>query len=254
MDSWARASTVPGLSVEDGHHVAEVLPVRVTGCGRGPRRADPAEPFACPGGREVLGTDGRPVGGVGSGAVNASTEPGTARPGGPVSAPRPALIGLDGRSGVGKTTLAAALAARLAPHARVGVLHVEEMYPGWDGLAAATADDGPYVRAVAALTAGRPAGWRAWDWHAGAPGEARALDPDALDVVVCEGVGALCPGARPLLDLAVWVDAPEDVRRTAALARDGDAYAPHWERWARQEEAYLAAADPAGAADLRLSA
>ena len=32
---------------------------------------------------------------------------------------RPALIGLDGRSGSGKTVLAAALAARIAPFARV---------------------------------------------------------------------------------------------------------------------------------------
>lgn len=29
VDSRARASTDPGLSVEDGHHVAEVLPVRL---------------------------------------------------------------------------------------------------------------------------------------------------------------------------------------------------------------------------------
>jgi len=32
---------------------------------------------------------------------------------------------------------------------------------------------------------------------------------------------------------------PEKDRRARALARDGDLYAPHWERWAAQEEAYI---------------
>ena len=58
---------------------------------------------------------------------------------------RPALIGLDGRSGSGKTVLAAALAARIAPFARVEVIEIESMYQGWDGLAAAV---GPAARAA----------------------------------------------------------------------------------------------------------
>ena len=35
-----------------------------------------------------------------------------------------------------------------------------------------------------------------------------------------------------------------------ALARDGETYAPHWERWAAHEEAYLDRHDPRAAADL----
>ena len=72
---------------------------------------------------------------------------------------RPALIGLDGRSGSGKTVLAAALAARIAPFARVEVIEIESMYRGWDGLAAAVGDDGPYPAVVRAL---RERGIDAW--------------------------------------------------------------------------------------------
>lgn len=165
---------------------------------------------------------------------------------------RPRLVGLDGRSGAGKSTLASALAARLTPGAHVAALPLEEMYPGWDGLAAALAPDGPYARAVHALAAGRPARWRAWDWHRSRPGTERTLDPAGVDLVVCEGVGALCAAARDALDLRVWVEQDPAERRARALARDGAAYRPHWDRWAAQEERYLAAEQPEHAADLRV--
>jgi hypothetical protein len=35
----------------------------------------------------------------------------------------------------------------------------------------------------------------------------------------------------------VFLDADRALRRARGLARDGDAYAPHWDRWATQEEA-----------------
>lgn len=171
--------------------------------------------------------------------------------GGPAAAlTRPLLIGVDGRSGSGKTTLAAALAARLRPVHRVTVVPLEQMYPGWDGLSAVTCDDGPYVRALRRLARGETAEVPSWDWHAGRPGQPGEVP--STDVVVCEGVGALCRGARPLLALGVWVDADDEDRRARALARDGEVYAPHWRRWAAQEEEYLAGHSPADAADVRL--
>ena len=97
------------------------------------------------------------------------------------------VIGLDGRSGSGKTVLAAALAARIAPFARVEVIEIESMYRGWDGLAAAVGDDGPYPAAVRALRERGTATWTTWDWHRAAPGPPRRTAP--ADVVVCEWAG-----------------------------------------------------------------
>jgi hypothetical protein len=37
------------------------------------------------------------------------------------------------------------------------------------------------------------------------------------------------------------VEAEREVRFTRGIDRDGEAYRPHWERWARQEEALFAA-------------
>jgi hypothetical protein len=58
--------------------------------------------------------------------------------------------------------------------------------------------------------------------------------------VLLEGAGAGAGAAAPWLSGVVWVDADPPVRRSRALARAGDLYAPHWQRWAAQEEAYAA--------------
>jgi para-aminobenzoate synthetase len=50
--------------------------------------------------------------------------------------PAPVIIAVDGRSGAGKTTLAVELATRLRAHHKVSLFHLEDIYPGWNGLLA----------------------------------------------------------------------------------------------------------------------
>jgi para-aminobenzoate synthetase len=52
--------------------------------------------------------------------------------------PAPVIIAIDGRSGAGKTTLAIELAATLRNHHKVSLFHLEDIYPGWDGLSPAS--------------------------------------------------------------------------------------------------------------------
>ncbi|ALE07321.1 anthranilate synthase [Arthrobacter sp. ERGS1:01] len=151
-------------------------------------------------------------------------------------APRPVIIAVDGRSGAGKTTVALELAALLRRHRTVALFHLEDIYPGWDGLA-----DGVrrYVDTVLTpLHRGLPATWTAWDWATGNDGDSRTTA--AADVVLVEGVGAAHPDALPFLDATIRVDAPTPARKKRALDRDGDTYAPFWDRWAAQEETLFA--------------
>lgn len=158
----------------------------------------------------------------------------------------PLLIAVDGRSGAGKTTLAVELAALLREHHSVSLFHLEDVYPGWDGL-----DDGVgrYVeRVLRLLRAGRAAHWNAWDWERGQDGPERTTA--TAEIVLLEGVGAAAAAARPYLDAVIWVDADAEVRRRTAIERDGDTYAPFWQRWADQEDAWLAGDDPRAVADV----
>ncbi|MCC9144671.1 MULTISPECIES: hypothetical protein [unclassified Arthrobacter] len=166
-----------------------------------------------------------------------------ARPGAPL------LIAVDGFSGAGKTTLATEIAAAMTRRGSVQLFHLEDIYPGWDGLESGMT----YYREqiLRPLAGNRAARWQAWDWEAGRYGHWRTTEP--ADVVVFEGVGAAHREARALLDTAVWVEGEETVRRRCALARDGGTYAPHWERWAAQERRWAADDDAASAADLTVS-
>jgi len=161
----------------------------------------------------------------------------------------PALVLVDGPSGSGKSTLADALvrdgdaAAHLPPGAQL--LRLDDVYPGWDGLEAASRHLEQHV-----LPGMRPGGrprWRRWDWAADAPAEWHDLDPDRP--VVVEGCGSLTRAAAALATHRIWVEADDDVRRARAIARDGASFAVEWERWDAQWRAHVAREDPRALAD-----
>ena len=138
------------------------------------------------------------------------------RPGVPV-------VTIDGYSGSGKSTLAAAI-ARLVSDWQV--LHLDDWYPGWDGLAAGA---GIARRIAVDLRGGRASSYEAWNWENGTTGVTISVP---LAPTIIEGCGAIEAEA----DLSVWIADPgEDERRSRALARDGQTYAPHWRRWADQD-------------------
>lgn len=143
------------------------------------------------------------------------------------AAGRTRVIAVDGPSGAGKTTVAARLAQAFGGQ----VLHMDHLYPGWDGL------DAGVVRLVEdvlqPLAAGRTPHVRRWDWDRDAEAGRQCLPVG--DLLVVEGVGAASRAAARYLNAVVWLDAPPAERRRRALHRDGDAYAPYWDRWAYQE-------------------
>jgi hypothetical protein len=152
------------------------------------------------------------------------------------------ILSIDGRSGSGKSTLARALATSLgAP-----IVDLELIYPGWDGL-----EDGIdlLVREVLTpLAAGRPASVPRYDWQLACFGAPWALEPPSLAIV--EGVGAGARAAAAFTSLLVWVELAAVLRKERALARDGDLFAPHWQRWADQEDALLAREQTPARADV----
>ncbi len=148
---------------------------------------------------------------------------------------QPFVLLIDGRSGAGKTVLARELAARTG----ASLVSLDEVYPGWDGLAAGSA-------AVEEII--RDGTWRRWDWGADAPAEPARID--RTGALIVEGCGAISRASRALAHHAWWIDRDPDVRRERALRRDGDTFAPHWDRWARQEEAHIVREDPESLADL----
>ncbi|MGH3689073.1 MAG: hypothetical protein ACRDT7_02845 [Microbacterium sp.] len=156
-----------------------------------------------------------------------------------VSAGNPVVL-IDGGSGAGKSSLAARLVQRWPVSGHVQLIALDSLYPGWDGL-----DDGA-ERALDWIL--RPHGrgylgtWRRWDWERQTEAESHAVDP-ALGVIV-EGSGILRASTAGLADVRIWVESSEPARKARALARDGDTYRPHWDRWAAQERRHIERDEP----------
>jgi uridine kinase len=151
---------------------------------------------------------------------------------------RPVIL-IDGRSGSGKTKRASELVTRLGAQ----LVRLDDIYPGWDGLAAAS------ERVRTDILLGNR--WRRWDWAADAQAEWNDLDPTRPLVV--EGSGALSKTNRELATLGIWVELDEPTRKVRALARDGAMYEPHWDAWAAQEQRFFDRERPDLLADLVLT-
>ena len=153
------------------------------------------------------------------------------------------VVALDGRSGAGKSTLARALARELD----AVLVALEDLYGGWDGL-----EDGVTLVLEAVLrplAGGRDATVPRYDWYAAGWGEPWTLAPPAYLIVEGTGAGALA--LAPYTSVLVWLELPAALRRARALARrDGELYAPQWERWALQEDAFFERERPRERADL----
>lgn len=143
------------------------------------------------------------------------------------------VIGIDGRSGSGKTSLAREVATAWS----AALVSMDSIYPGWDGLAASTPMLVDHV--LRPLAAGGDAIIPTWDWLASRSGPRLPLP--APTRLVVEGCGSTVGPAAGLIGTRVWLDGEESVRRQRALDRDGEVFAEHWDRWARQEAAVFAA-------------
>lgn len=145
------------------------------------------------------------------------------------------LVLVDGPSGAGKTTLAAAVAAAAAARGVASqVVHLDAMYDGWDGLPAIGSQ---LAGLLAPLTEGRNGTYRRYDWAAGRYAGTEAVAP--VDLLVVEGVGAAAGAVAHLGTVLVWIDAPRDLRRRRGVERDGPTFEAVWERWeASESEAF----------------
>lgn len=162
---------------------------------------------------------------------------------------RPATLGtgrlvcIDGPAGSGKTTLAGEVAASSG----AGVVHLDDLYPGWDGLGRID----PLVLALLApLADGSPGSYPRYDWALGEYAETHTVAPAPL--LVLEGVGAGNRAWAGQATVLVWVEAPPATRLERGLARDGVDVEDRWRQWLADEDVLFAREGTRHRADLVL--
>jgi hypothetical protein len=159
--------------------------------------------------------------------------------------PTPFLLAVDGRSAGGKSSVAAAIAARVPGAAVVHTDDIAWYHAMFDWSALIT--DG----VLAPVRRGGPVAFRPPEYDArGRPGAVTV--PAGCPLVVVEGVGIGRRDLAPWFDALVWVQTDRAVARERGRARDGDGPAERafWDEWEAEERPFLAAERPWERADV----
>lgn len=175
---------------------------------------------------------------------------------------RPVVVALDGRSGVGKSAVAGALAAR---HGGC-VITADDFWSGgedghWAVLApeerASLAIDWRRLRTevLEPLRDGRRASWRTFNWQAGEGLSEHELHCDPAPVIVLDGAYSARPELSEVIDLAVLLTLDDSTRRQRLIAREGDGYTRRWHAiWDAAEEHYFQKTRPPHTFDMVITA
>lgn len=154
------------------------------------------------------------------------------------------IVCIDGPAGSGKTTLSAQIAQEL----NAQVVHMDDLYEGWEGVGQAP----HYLESniLAPLFRGEPAGYHRYDWPAAARAEWH--DVPQGEWLIVEG----CASATRIVDkyepFIIWVEAPDDTRLARGLERDGEELRPQWLQFMADETAIYQQNDTKARAHLRL--
>lgn len=166
----------------------------------------------------------------------------------------PLVVAIDGRSGTGKSTLAAALAQRLG----ATVVEGDDFYAGGTGIdgdppqsrAARCIDWQAQRRVLAALRAGQGTSYHAFDWDAfDGSCSAHPTTVAPAPILLLEGVYSARPELHDLVDLRILLTLPDAVRLARLIAREGE-IGPWETQWHEAEDWYFANAAPPSAFDL----
>ena len=170
---------------------------------------------------------------------------------------RPVVVAIDGRSGTGKSTLAASLARSLT----ASLIEGDDFYAGGtklhdlsdEALAALCIDWRKQRRVLSTLKSGQQAHYRPFDWEAfDGSLAARAVTIAPSPILLLEGVYAARPELRDLVDFSVLLTLPESERIERVLKREGTVSA--WEeQWWRAEAWYFNHQAQANTFDMVLS-
>lgn len=154
---------------------------------------------------------------------------------------------IDGPSGSGKTTLASEIAKHWNSAVKLQVVHMDDLYPGWDGLAAGTETASAMLNERAE---GQDTHWQRYDWNAEAFQEWHSVD--AREPLLIEGCGSMFSGSETLSQVRIWLDAETELRRHRALSRVGENFEEHWTQWDAQFENFLSVHNPRALATLEV--
>jgi len=143
------------------------------------------------------------------------------------------MVLIDGRAGAGKSTFAKELQNRLFSQgdSLPRIIHLDDLYPGWDGLAAGV----EYLNRMILTPLGKTgtASWQEFDWNLDKRNTWREFSGGTP--LIIEGCGAINSFTKQLALTSIYLEADEVTRKSRWFERDGERFMAYWEIWSAQE-------------------
>ena len=148
-----------------------------------------------------------------------------------------ALYAIDGPAGAGKTTFAAKLETELSVDGTVKVIHMDDLYNGWDN-ALSNALSEILDRISTAHLAGRECVIKKFNWHIMQFDREEKIEP--TDFLIIEGVGAAQQIVRETGATTYWLDIEPEIGLQRVLARDGVHIEVQMRQWQVDQDKHFA--------------
>lgn len=147
------------------------------------------------------------------------------------------LFAIDGPAGAGKTTYAAELEAELSVAATVKVIHMDDLYNGWDN-ALSNALSEILDRISTAHLAGREFLINIFNWQTMQFDRVEKITP--TDHLIIEGVGAAQQIVRDSGATTYWLDIEPEIGLQRVLNRDGVHIEQQMRQWQIDQDKHFA--------------
>jgi uridine kinase len=152
-------------------------------------------------------------------------------------ATKPIVLAIDGPAGSGKSTLAGEIARAFAGTYDLEVIHLDELYNGWDNALSEELFQ-RITQIISAQQVGKSTDLAIYDWSTRSFSGSREVK--AVQLLIVEGVGSSNLLLHRSLTTSIWLDIDQRIGLARVLERDGEEIRDEMVKWQKMESEYFA--------------
>jgi uridine kinase len=146
------------------------------------------------------------------------------------------IIAIDGSAGAGKTTLAQEIFLALSPKMSVNVIHMDDLYNGWDN--ALTDDLSEILQYLSAQHQSQePTKISRYNWATSSFEPPEEMAP--ADLLILEGVGSGDKSLQDQFAALIWIDIDPEIGVKRVIERDGPGVRTQMQKWLGTQQQYF---------------
>jgi uridine kinase len=150
---------------------------------------------------------------------------------------KPLVLAIDGPAGSGKSTLAGEIARAFTGTYSIEVIHLDELYNGWDDALSEELFN-RIAQLIAAQKASKALDLAIYDWATASFSGTREIK--AAQLLIIEGVGSSNQLLQKSLTTSIWLDIDQSIGLARVLERDGEDIRDEMVKWQKMESEYFA--------------